>query len=496
MNRSLPLVDDLFDHLRPLLEALPVGVLLLDREGRVLAANQRVGEQLRTGPGELVGQKLFREVVPEWERVGIGHRFRTMIETGESPIQLDATLPTPQGEQQWFNLILLRLEANDRDPGVILLEDRTPLMLEQERRRRAERLASVGELAAGVAHEVNNPLAAIKSFAQLLARDAAGTEQRQALELIIQESTRVAGIVANLLSFARKQGAGGREPIDLNLIAERVLTMQRYALETVGIQVRRDFDASLSPVMGESGALEQVMLNLVVNAEQALASKAGERLLIVRTRESSEGVILSVVDNGPGIPRELLSFIFDPFRTTKPEGTGLGLGISATVVREHGGHIWAESEEGRGAAFFFRLPRAEQAPVVAADPAAPTTPAISPRSLRILVADDEPSLRMAVALFLARRGHRVTQAADAHEAARLAEEQEFDVALVDVRMPGDGFALLERLEALPSLRGRTALMTGDIGRARTSQGITTGRPYLTKPFDLDEMVRLLETLGR
>ena len=496
MSDSLPLVDDLFDRLRPLLDALPLGVLLLDGAGRVLTANRRAEEQLGKGATELTGQRLFRDVVPEWERVGIGHRFRTLIETGGSPIQLDATLPISQGEQQWFNLILLRPEGNDRDRGVMVLEDRTPLMLEQERRRRAERLASVGELAAGVAHEVNNPLAAIKSFAQLLARDAAGTEQRQALELIIQESTRVAGIVANLLSFARKQGAGGREPIDLNLIAERVLTMQRYALETVGIQVRRDFDASLSPVMGESGALEQVMLNLVVNAEQALASKGGERLLIVRTRESSEGVILSVVDNGPGIPRELLSSIFDPFRTTKPEGTGLGLGISATVVREHGGNIWAESEEGRGAAFFVRLPRAEQSEVAPVHPAAPAATEVSHRALRILIADDEPNLRLAVALFLTRRGHQVTQAADAHEAARLAEEQEFDVALVDVRMPGDGLVLLERLEAMPSLRGRTALMTGDIGRARTSQGITTGRPYLTKPFDLDEMVRLLETLGR
>jgi CheY-like chemotaxis protein len=114
----------------------------------------------------------------------------------------------------------------------------------------------------------------------------------------------------------------------------------------------------------------------------------------------------------------------------------------------------------------------------------------------VLVADDEPTLRLAISLFLGRRGHHVTQAADAYEALRLAQEQEFDVALVDARMPGDGLQLLEQLEAMPSLNGRTALMTGDLGRARTSQGITTGRPYLIKPFDMSEAVNLIEKLGR
>ncbi|HEX7239180.1 MAG TPA: ATP-binding protein, partial [Longimicrobiaceae bacterium] len=246
----------------------------------------------------------------------------------------------------------------------------------------------------------------------------------------------------------------------------------------------------------------QVVLNLVVNAEQALVSRPDPRLLILRTRESTEGVVLSVVDNGPGIPRERLKHIFDPFHTTKAEGTGLGLVISAGIVRDHGGKIWAESEAGRGTAFFVQLPHDDAPPAPRSHaPSRSSAPSSSsagdaPRGLRVLVADDEPNLRLAISLFLARRGHEVVQAGDAHEAFRLAGERDFDVALVDARMPGDGLDLLERLEKLPSLRGRTALMTGDIGRARTSQGITTGRPCLTKPFDLDEMARLVEKLGR
>src|SRR5690606_24409546 len=137
----------------------------------------------------------------------------------------------------------------------------------------------------------------IKSFAQLLSRDPVGAEQQHALEIIIQESVRIARVVENLQTFARQQGVGGREPVNLSALVEQVLELQRYSLEAEGIEVRKDLDGALSPVMGEPGALQQVILNLVSNAEQALAEKPGDRLLIVRTRESTEGALLSVVDN-------------------------------------------------------------------------------------------------------------------------------------------------------------------------------------------------------
>jgi nitrogen-specific signal transduction histidine kinase/CheY-like chemotaxis protein len=478
-----------------ILGALPAAVAVLDEQGRIAYANGAAVGLLGEAWENLLGRHLFREVLPVPETGETAHPSHDAAESG-NPSVVGVRLPGAQGEQR-FRLHLRALAGTTRGWTLVVIEDCTEELRERERRERAERLAAVGELAAGVAHEVNNPLASIKSFAQLLARDATGREQREALELIINESTRVAGIVENLLSFARQQGAGGRERINLSAVAERVLHMQRYALDTAGIKVRRDFDASLSPVMGEVGALQQVILNLIVNAEQALASKDGERLLIVRTRESTEGVILAVVDNGPGIPREILPHVFERFRTTKAGGTGLGLAISSAIVRDHAGQIWAESDEGRGAAFYVSLPRASgTAPQPEPETVQPAVDSSPVRSLRVLVADDEPALRLAISLFLTRRGHAVVQAADAYEALDLAKAQPFDVALVDARMPGDGLALLEQLEEVPTLRGRTALMTGDLGRARTRQGIATGRPYLTKPFDMDEMVNLLETLGR
>ena len=322
---------DLFDE-------LPCGVLLLDADGRVVRVNRSECLLAQRPAAELLGRDFFRELAPHLEAEGLGPHYRCQIERERVELEAETLLPGPAGKRIVRLVVRSHVWAGTRY-GVVLVEDRTALAEETDRRQRAERLAAVGELAAGVAHEVNNPLASIKSFAQLLARDAAGREQRDALELIVQESTRVAEVVSNLLSFARRQGAGGRSAVSLNEIAERVLSLQRYALETAGITIRRDFDAALSPVIGEPGALFQVVLNLVVNAEQALATSPGERRLILRTRESTEGVVLSVVDNGPGIPRDQLASIFDSFRTTKPEGTGLGLGISAAVVRDHAGHI-------------------------------------------------------------------------------------------------------------------------------------------------------------
>lgn len=497
---TAPLRSELSDLFR-LLDHVPTGIILLDRQGTVVRINRTASERIAQRETQVLGTDFFRDVVPDLETEGLGEQYRQAMLAGPVFVEWEGTITSPRGLLPlWMGI--RSFSANDHTWGVIVVEDRSALADLEARRKRAERLAAVGELAAGVAHEVNNPLASIKSFAQLLVRDATSQEQHRALEIIVEESSRIARAVENLLSFARQQGASGREPVNLTEVAARVLELQKYALDTAGIEVRRDLDHALSPVMGEPGALQQVVLNLVVNAEQALSTKNGHRLLVVRTRESSEGVVLSVVDNGPGIPRDVLPRIFDSYSNAEVHGSGLGLGVSATIIREHGGQIMAESEERRGAAFFVRLPRAASA-TTAPPPstAAPEVPEVEPqaapaRPLRVLVADDEPTLRLAISLFLGRRGHQVTQAADAYEALRLAQEQEFDVALVDARMPGDGLQLLEQLEAMPALNGRTALMTGDLGRARTSQGITTGRPYLIKPFDMSEAVNLIEKLGR
>lgn len=474
-------------------DELPVGFIVVDLTGEIVRANSAAAEHLGGAPSDLSGKDFFVDVLPELRDRSIGAWFRGPERRGDPPPPITLDVETPRGARA-LSVVARSVSRADFDGALFFITDRTALTEEEKRRKRAESLASVGELAAGLAHEVNNPLASIKSFAQLLARDLSTAEQRHALELIIQECGRISRAVENVVAFARQQGASGREPVNLSALVERVVEVRRYSLNTAGIDVRLDLDASLSPVMGEPGALQQVILNLLTRAENELAQRPSDRMLIVRTRESSEGVVLYVVDNGPGIPRKALPHLFDPYLAAT-EGQGVELATSARVVRDHGGYILAESEPGRGSAFFVRLPRAGAPPISATpDVAVPAAPSPK-RALRVLIADDEPTLRLAISLFLNRRGHYVTQAADAYEALRLAKEQPFDVALVDARMPGDGLTLLQHLEKMPSLAGRTALMTGDLGRARTTQGIPSDRPYLVKPFDMNEAVNLIERLG-
>ncbi|HEV2146450.1 MAG TPA: ATP-binding protein [Longimicrobiaceae bacterium] len=230
---------------------------------------------------------------------------------------------------------------------------------------RAERLASLGALVSGAAHELNNPLAAIKSFAQLLLLDERPAEDREALEAIEREAARAASIVADLRLAVRQteRSAGARTPVQLNEVVRQVLALRGYALQTHGVEVRDDLAGDLPLVLAVRGELEQVVLNLVLNAEHALAGHPGERRLEVRTRPGALGVSLHVVDSGPGIPEDHLERIFDPSWTT-PEpgkGTGLGLGPVHGIVAEHGGTIRVHSEPGRGAAFTVELPRADGA---------------------------------------------------------------------------------------------------------------------------------------
>ncbi|MBW3627765.1 MAG: response regulator [Gemmatimonadetes bacterium] len=478
-----------------LVDQLPGAVLLLDPAGRVVHLNGIAELRLGLGHAEAVGRDLFRGILPELEGRGVGAQYRAGMAAGRASLTCEVTFERSSVRHR-LGLGIRSYVHQGHAGGVVLLEDRSALAEEEARRKRAEQLAAVGELATGVAHEVNNPLASIKGFAQLLARDATAEGQVQGLEIISQECTRVAQIIDRLLDFSVQQRTCSYAPLDLSALVDGVMDLRKYGLETVGIQTERELDRSLSPVQADRGALQRVVLALLRQAERSLGSDDPGRRLIVRTRESTDGVVLYVIDNGRGIPRERLRTLLTAIGPDE-YGDGMGLSDALDIVREHGGHLWAESVEGEGTAFFLRLPRAAEivgAPQQALLPAS-SMHSVPRRPLRVLVADDEPTLRLALALFLGRHGHEVVQAADAYEAQRLALAEPFDAVLADAHMPGDGLGLLERLEAIPRLKGRTILMTGDHFPALTADG-SANRPHLAKPFDMTEAIRLVETLGR
>jgi two-component system NtrC family sensor kinase len=224
----------------------------------------------------------------------------------------------------------------------------------------------------GVAHELNNPLAGVMAFSELLLASPAGhdAETRPSIETIHAEAVRAAKIVSHLLTFARQQPAE-RMDADLNAIVTDTLALRRYALRTAQIELDVVLDPALPRAWADRFQLQQVVLNLVGNAEQALADWTGARRIVVCTRHDAEWLVIAVSDTGPGIRPEHRDRIFNPFYTTKPvgQGTGLGLSISDGIVREHGGRIRVESQPGEGATFLVELPVAGQ---TAAHPGEPT----------------------------------------------------------------------------------------------------------------------------
>ena len=335
---------------------------------------------------------------------------------------------------------------------------------EQEKRRLEEkaqitsRLAAVGEMAAGIAHEINNPLTGVLGFAELIMeKDDIPDDIRENLMMIADGSQRVANIVKRLLTFAR-QSKPVKTLANLNELIETTLKLREYVLKTNSINVVTRFDPELPWSVIDPGQLQQVFLNLIVNAEQAMKKAHGRGTLTITTEKLDNMLRLSFQDDGPGITKENMRHVFEPFFTTKApgEGTGLGLSLSRSIVLEHDGEMSVESEVGKGATFIVELPMVEA--LSAEEETATPTPEVKPlaaQNNKILVVDDEPTIRELLEKVLTRMGHKVDVTADAGTAMdKIYAGEAYDLIITDVRMPGmNGIELYSRiLEKSPEMK--------------------------------------------
>jgi len=391
----------------------------------------------------------------------------------------------------------LRIEALVRD-----VSERKKL--DDERRDiyhqllQAEKMAALGQTISGVAHELNNPLATILSWAERLSQKTRLDDAvRSGIEIILSESERAARIVRNLLTFARKRQTT-RVMVDVNQVARETLALRSYERRLSNITVIDALAAGLPQVFADGHQLQQVLLNLIINAEQAMLSAHGRGVLVVRTWHvaDQELVILEINDDGPGIPDDVQPKIFDPFFTTKEvgQGTGLGLTVAYAIVQEHGGHIRVESKPGSGTSFFVELP------VTGAKlPRTPPTPAhagiVEPvAGASVLVVEDEAALAVAVTDALRDAGYVVERAADGEDALARVKERAFDLVICDLRMPRlDGKAFYRALsEAAPTLVRRVVFMTGDVAGTDAEHFLQeSGCRWLAKPFRLADLVRVV-----
>lgn len=358
----------------------------------------------------------------------------------------------------------------------------------------AEKLATLGELIAGIAHELNNPLAAMVGHAQMLRLGQQDPKVAARADRIVDAAQRATRIVRNFLSAARRHHPE-RSAVAVNDIVGKTLELLAYQLRVNNIDVANALAPDLPQIAGDPHQLQQMVLNLVNNAIQAMTAAHGQGRLHVTTALSADRstIRIAVADDGPGIRPEHLSRVMEPFFTTKPqgEGTGLGLAIVQGIVAEHGGTISVESEPGRGATFTVTLP-ATAPPAVR--PAAPPAKAV-PDGLRVLVVDDEAGLREMMAEALVGQGARVETAPGGREALEVLARFAADVLVLDVRMPGvSGLDLWTRISRTnPALGRRTVFCTGDVIGEETQALISqSGCPSVSKPF---EWARFFEVIA-
>ncbi len=359
----------------------------------------------------------------------------------------------------------------------------------------AEKLASLGQTISGIAHELNNPLATILSWAERLVPRQKDPDGRRGLEIILSEAERAARIVRNLLTFARKRHTT-RTMVDLNQVVGETLALRSYEQRVTNIDVLTALAAGLPQVFADPHQLQQVLLNLVINAEQAMLSANGRGTLVVRTwhNATDDTVVLEVNDDGPGIPDEMQAKVFDPFFTTKEvgKGTGLGLTVAYAIVKEHNGRIWVKGTPGQGASFFIELPTGEAQVVRAPQPAPEQVRADVAPGTRVLVVEDEAALAAAVLEGLTDAGFEVDHAADGEEALARVAARAYDLIICDLKMPRvDGMEFYRAIATgNPALARRVIFCTGDVVGAEAERFLEeSGCRWLAKPFRLADLLR-------
>ncbi|GAF82152.1 unnamed protein product, partial [marine sediment metagenome] len=264
---------------------------------------------------------------------------------------------TKDGRAIWISGRGARIMHGGRLAGLVSFTDITEQKQRNEQLMMADRLASVGELAAGTAHELNNPLTSVIGFSQLLMEEDISDDAREDVELIYKEAQRAANVIKNLLTFARKH-APMKQLNQINNIIEDVLKLRAYEQKVNGIKVKRQLAPDLPEIMVDYFQMEQVFLNIIINAEYFMIEAHNRGTLTVTTKKQNGNVRISIADDGPGISKENLRQIFNPFFTTKEagKGTGLGLSICHGIMSEHGGQIYAGSQPGKGATIVVELP--------------------------------------------------------------------------------------------------------------------------------------------
>ncbi|HMC19506.1 MAG TPA: ATP-binding protein [Gemmatimonadales bacterium] len=470
-------------------DSLSEGIAVVDDAGRVRRANRSLAAMLGAPIPGVIGRELVEALV------------------GTSPPLVDVLAAARAGDR--VQPIVLRSTTLGRAirvtaaripaPGaggaqdqsvVVLVEDVTDQQAMESHLIQSEKLAAVGQLVSGVAHELNNPLTSIAGLSEfLLEQKELGAKDRGHLRVIHEQADRAGRIVRNLLTFARK-GPAEQAPVDLNDVIQRTLLLMSYDLTLKDIAVEKDL-GTVPPVLGDRHALQQVLLNLLNNAAQAVAENPPDRPGVIRIATwFDDRVRMRVADSGRGITDDALPHLFTPFFTTKEpgQGTGLGLSITYSIVEAHGGRIAVERPAEGGAAFLVDLPPAPAGVALHLTPVPEPAPAPPSAKRAILLVDDDPAVRRMVKALFGREGHTVDVARNAQHALDLAGARAYDLILADAQARARDQLFVTRLvETLPALKDRVLVATGDVRPGADDALARLGLRYVRKPFNLRDL---------
>ena len=482
---------------RTLIEKAPIAINI-SRDGKVLYANQKLVELTReTNPEKNIGRPIIDFFIPEL-REGYQAGLKLRSSGLPAPENYESKILRADGSQIPVQIQGSQLRLSDGMAHIAFITDITERKNAEKEKQELEdkaqvasRLAAVGEMAAGIAHEINNPLTGVIGFSQLLLEKQNVPEDiKDDIRVIADGSKRVADIVKRLLTFAR-QTKPIKTSVNLNELIDNTLKLREYVLKTENINVVTRFDPELSWTVIDPGQIQQVFLNLIINAEQAMKKAHGKGRLVITTEKKENNIRISFQDDGLGITRENMGHIFEPFFTTKDvgEGTGLGLSLSRSIVLEHGGQMSVESESSLGATFIVELPIVDSSASETENTGMPTKvqPSLE-KSGRILVVDDEPGVRALLEKVLTQMGYNVETITDARIVMdKLDAGTKYDLILLDIRMPGmSGTELYNHvLEKAPVLKGKIIIVTGDVMGQDVKDFLRKNDlPYLVKPFDI------------
>ena len=495
-----------------LLDSIESGVLLLDAGGQILMASDRLAAIFGFESRRLLEFRTIDALID-----GLTHHFLRPPETAarwREHVHLG-------NEASWDEFELVRpsrkiverfarpLHKPDgtRLGWLEVYRDITGQRLIQSKLLQTEKMAALGQLVSGIAHELNNPLTSIQGYAQLLLTRRSASDRAGDAVRILQEAERAGRIVKNLLLFSRETKPE-RRAVHLNEVIERTLSLRSYELKLENIEVELVLDPGLPQTLADAAQLQQVVLNLILNAEQAIVLARGEeasigRILIRTRRLAGDRLAMEVSDNGPGIPPEIVARIFDPFFTTKPPGVGTGLGLSIVygIVQAHGGEVMFNSLPGRGATLTVELPALTVSGLDFASGEQPIQPRIAAAApiavlerraerKHILIVEDEPTVADLIADVMAEEGHSVDTLLDSRAALSRLEEQSYSLVICDLKMPYvDGPGLYRALVRSENpMQHRVLFVTGDTMAPRTLEFLkSSGLPYLSKPFLVEEL---------